>query len=146
MLEVDHYWSALWNTCRGLIFSRERECEPFRGKQPGKGVNWIQNGVWLVRHKQNINLHHLTKKLNHSDENYDCCGQKRDFYMGETRGKQGETRYTTAVKGLNCIRDTQPYYWSELEVFLSKITRLMVVSPCFPLVSPLFPPYGKKDL
>ena len=107
--EVDHIYSAIGNTCRGLIFSRKRECVPLRGKQPGKGVNWIQYGVWLVRHKQNINLHHLTKKLYHFDEKYDFCGQKRGYYMGETRGKQGETSYTTAENGLKCIRDTQPY-------------------------------------
>ena len=137
--EVDHICSPLGNTCRGLLFSRKRECAPFRGKQPGKGVNWIPNRVRLVRHKQNINLHHLTKKRYHSDENYDCFGQKRDFYMGETRGKQGETRYTTAEMGLNCIKDTQPYNRSYWEVFLCKITRLMVVSPCFPLFPPCFP-------
>ena len=100
--EVDHIWSPLGNTCRGLLFSRKRECAPFRGKQPRKGVNWIQSGVLLVRHKQNNNLHHLTKKLYHFDENYDCCGQKRGFYMGETRGKHAWKLGEVKKKPLTC--------------------------------------------
>ena len=63
--------------------------------------------------------------------------------MGETRGKQGETRSTMDEKAKNCATGKQPCIGSKLKAIQCRKSRLIVVSPCFPLVSPMFPPHCK---
>ena len=63
--------------------------------------------------------------------------------MGETRGKQGETRLTVAEKAKNCATVKRPCIRSKLKAIRCRSTRLTIVSPCFPHVSPSFPPHCK---
>ena len=92
MQHADQRMSALENTCRGLIFSSERDCATFRGKQPGKGQEWVQNGVWWVRHKGNIVLHLVSKELHHFDENCDFRWQKKALPYGGNKWEIWENK------------------------------------------------------
>ena len=87
--------SALENTCRGLIFSSERDCATFRGKHPGKGQEWVQNGVWWVRHKGNIVLHLVSKNCIILMKIATSGGKNGTSIWGKqggNRGKQGKQR------------------------------------------------------
>ena len=87
--------SALENTCRGLIFSIDRDLATFRGKHPGNGQEWVQNGVWWVRHKGNIVLHLVSKNCIILMKIATSAGKNGTSIWGKqggNRGKQGKQR------------------------------------------------------